>query len=136
MSSATQFLNSPVWTQLESCQIQVARAGAPSSASARLTSLYVQLGFADIVVGVPAQHFHLHLGGSESQTPRAFGRVRLTAASAQTYYFFRLPRASSRHVAPPRRSRLARLDPAAFRSGSERGWGRPFRRRWRDVLGA
>lgn len=65
-------VDSPVWREPPSskaAQKQAAREGAPSSASARLTSLYVQLGFADIVVGIPAQHLHLHLGGSGSWGP-------------------------------------------------------------------
>lgn len=115
-------------------QTQAAREGASSSTSARLTSLYVQLGFADIVVRVPAQHLHLHLGGSGSQAPRASGRVRVPPASLHTRDF-RLPQASSCHVAPPRSSGLDALDPAAFRSGSVRGWRRSVSGRSRDVKG-
>lgn len=66
--------------------------------------------------------------------PRASSRVRVPPASWQTRDF-RLPWASSCHVASPLSSGLAALDPAAFRSRSVRGWRRSFSGRSRDVKG-
>uniref|UniRef100_A0A8C0QMY8 Solute carrier family 25 member 32 n=2 Tax=Canis lupus TaxID=9612 RepID=A0A8C0QMY8_CANLF len=81
----------------------------------------VQLGFADIVVRVPAQHLHLHFGCWASPTPQTLPPRSGAPATAGTRRF-RLFWTTSCHVtsavwkSPPLRDR------AALRSSADEGW--------------